>query len=232
MSNHDPENIALDAAFEGLAARINTLTAAFDQFGVRQEELVGRDYSEDLAMIDQSWQKAREAFQALTARPALALTPAAMADEIAAAGERVRADDHAKWQSAQRELEATARSIEDRLGAARTRDQQNRWVGIAAGIAAILAFFAGCTIPPALSRAAPESWHWPEKRAAKLLSRDMWGGGVRMMQVADPDSWNRLARSARLYEDNRKAITACEARAKRRKTTVSCSIEISSTQAP
>ena len=64
MSNTDPENIALDEAFERLSGRISTLTAAFDRFGLRQDELVGRDYSEDLARIDQSWRKAREVLTA------------------------------------------------------------------------------------------------------------------------------------------------------------------------
>lgn len=232
MNNPDPENIALDAAFDRLSGRIHTLTAAFDRFGLRQDELVGRDYSEDLARIDQTWKKAREAFQNLAARPAMTLTPEAIAEQIEMAGRRVREADHGRWQSAQNQLEAVARSLEMRLGAARTRDEQNRWVGVGAGIAAILAFIAGCTIPSAVSRAAPESWHWPEKRAASQLSRDMWSAGVRMMQVADPDSWNGLARSARLYDENRTAITACEEQAQRRKKAVTCSIDVSPKAAP
>ena len=37
---------------------------------------------------------------------------------------------------------------------------------IGAGIASILAFIAGCTVPPTVGRAAPTSWLWLEKRAA------------------------------------------------------------------
>lgn len=226
MTDPDPENIALDEAFDKLSGRISILTAAFERFGLRQDELVGRDYSEDLAKIDQSWQKAREAFQNLASRPALALTPKQVAEEMAIAGRLVRPEDHDKWQSAQNQLDAVAQSLERRLGAARTRDQQNKWVGVGAGIAAVLAFFAGCTVPSAISRAAPESWHWPEQRAATLLSRDMWGAGVRLMQVASPESWNTLARASRLFRDNEKAITVCQSQAQRRKKAVSCSVQI------
>lgn len=226
MSNTDPENIALDEAFEKLSGRISTLTAAFDRFGLRQDELVGRDYSEDLARIDQSWRKAREVFATLAERPGLSLTPDRIAEQISMAGEQVRSDDHAKWQSAQNQLEALARSLERRLGAARTRDEQNKWVAICAGVAAILAFFAGCTVPSAVSRAAPESWHWPEQRASNLLSRDMWSAGARLMQVADPESWGALSRHSNLYRENEAAIGVCYKQARRRQKAVSCSIEI------
>ena len=226
MSNTDPENIALDEAFERLSGRISTLTAAFDRFGLRQDELVGRDYSEDLARIDQSWRKAREVFATLAERPGLSLTPDRIAEQIKVAGEQVRSDDHAKWQNAQYQLENVVRSLERRLGAARTRDEQNKWVAIGAGIAAILAFVAGCTVPSAVSRAAPESWHWPEQRAANLLSRDMWSAGARLMQVADPESWSALSRLTDLYRANEKAIDTCYEEAQRRKKAVPCSIEI------
>lgn len=226
MTNPDPENIALEEAFDKLSGRISILTAAFERFGLRQDELVGRDYSEDLAKIDQGWQKAREAFNNLASRPALALTPQQVAEDIAIAGREVRSEDHDNWQSAQNQLGAVAQALERRLGAARTRDEQNKWVGIGAGIAAVLAFFAGCTVPSAISRAAPESWHWPEQRAAKLLSRDMWGAGVRLMQVASPESWNTLARASSIHRDNERAIAACQNQARRRKKAVSCSVQI------
>ena len=226
MSNTDPENIALDEAFERLSGRISTLTAAFDRFGLRQDELVGRDYSEDLARIDQSWRKAREVFATLVERPGLSLTPDRIAEQIKVAGEQVRSDDHAQWQKAQYQLETVARSLERRLGAARTRDEQNKWVAIGAGIAAILAFFAGCTVPSAINRAAPEGWRWPEQRAANLLSRDMWSAGAHLIKVADPESWDALSRLSDLYRKNEKAIDACYEKAQRRKSAVSCSIEI------
>lgn len=242
MENNAPENIgnddsaaddiALDEAFDKLSRRISTLTNAFDKFSDRQEQLVGRDYSDDLAKINQSWEKAREAFQNLADRPALALTPDRIAEQIEIAGRRVRSEDHAKWQSAQNQLGEVARSLERRLGAARMRDEQNKWVGIGAGIAAILAFIAGCTAPPAVSRMAPESWHWPEQRAANMLSRDMWGAGVRLIQVADPDRWNALVRASHIYGKNETAIDACRKQAQRRKKSVPCTIGIEPAESP
>ncbi|MGV1683751.1 DUF6118 family protein [Sphingopyxis sp. NJF-3] len=236
MSKTEPENIdhdnivdddiALDEAFNKLSGRISILTKAFDGFADRQDELVGRDYSKDLAAIENGLGEVSEEIANLAVQPVLALTPDRVAEQIEIAGRRVRSSDHDQWHRAQNRLDELARSMEGRLGSARTRNEQDKWIAVVAGIAAILAFFAGCTVPPAVSRSVPESWHWPEKRAANLLSRDMWGAGMRLMQTAHPDRWNELARASRLYHENAKAIAACEAKAPRRKKPVTCRIEI------
>lgn len=226
------DELALDQAFARLSGRISTLTRAVDRFADRQDELVGRDYSEDLAKIQKRFEKTSEALNNLAAQPVLQLTPDRLAEQLRLAGGRVRSDDHDKWQSAQNQLGEITRSLEKRLGAARLRDEQNRWVAIGAGIAAILAFVAGCTIPPVIDRTVPESWQWSERRAANLLSRDMWGGGVRLMQAADPDRWNTLVRASQIYGRNEEAIEACRKQADRRKKSVGCSIEIEPNAAP
>ena len=224
------DDVPLDEAFARLSARISTLSRAVDQFADRQDELVGRDYSEDLARIDQSIEKASEAIENLAGQPVLQLTPDRLAEQIRIAGGRVRADDHAKWQSAHDQLAEVARSLKQRLGAARTRDEQNKWIAIGAGVAAVLAFVAGCTTPPVIDRAMPDSWQWPERRAADLLSRDMWGAGVRLMQAADPERWNALARASRIDVQNESDLEACREQADRRKKPVKCSIEIEPTK--
>lgn len=224
------DDVALDVAFGRLSGRISTLTRAVDRFADRQDELVGRDYSEDLAKIDRRFEETSEELANLARQPVLQLTPDRLAEQIRTAGARVRADDHAKWQSAQNQLEEVARSLAWRLGAARTRDEQNRWVAVGAGIAAVLAFVAGCTIPPVIDRTVPESWQWPERRAANLLSRDMWGAGVRLMQAADPERWNSLARASRIHAQNEKDLEACQKQANRRKKPMACSVEIEPTK--
>lgn len=227
-----PDDVPLDVAFGRLSGRISTLTRAVDRFADRQDELVGRDYSEDLAKIAQRFEETSEELENLARQPVLQLTPDRLSEHLGTAGARVRADDHAKWQSAQNQLEAVARSLGQRLGAARIRDEQNRWIAVGAGIAAVLAFVAGCSIPPVVDRTVPESWQWPERRAADLLSRDMWGAGVRLMQAADPERWNALARASRIQSENEKAIQNCRKQADRKKKPVSCSIEIGPAKTP
>ncbi|MBE1528980.1 hypothetical protein GGC65_003436 [Sphingopyxis sp. OAS728] len=226
------DEVVLDQAFARLSGRISMLSRAVDRFADRQDELVGRDYSDDLAKIEKSFEETSEALDNLAAQPVLQLTPDRLAEQLRLAGARMRSDDHDKWQSAQNQLGEITRSLEKRLGAARLRDEQNRWVAIGSGIAAVLAFVAGCTMPPVIDRTVPESWQWPERRAANLLSRDMWGGGVRLMQAADLERWNALAQASQIYGRNQKAIETCRKQADRKKKPVNCSIEIESTEAP
>ena len=220
------DELALDQAFARLSGRISTLSRAVDRFADRQDELVGRDYSEDLAKIEKSFEETSEALDNLAAQPVLQLPPDRLSEQLRLAGARVRSDDHDKWQSAQNQLGEITRSLEKRLGSARLRDEQNRWVAMAAGIAGVLAFVAGCTMPPVIDRTVPESWQWPERRAANLLSRDMWGAGVRLMQTADPERWISLARASRMYGLNEEASEACRNQADRRMRSIDCRIKI------
>lgn len=236
MHNSDPgkigsddaaaEDIALDEAFDRMSGKMLTLAAAVDQFGLRLDDLAGRDYSDDLAKIDQNWEKAREAFKRLAERPALALTPEVMGEQMRLAGARARETEQQAVREARSRLDEAVNSIRLVVASARTQDQQNFWIAVTAGVAAILAFMAGCTVPSAVDRAVPADWHWPERRASSLLSQDMWGAGVRLMRVGDPDRWNELVRASRVYSENAKAIAACQARSPRRKKAMRCTIEI------
>jgi hypothetical protein len=236
MQNLDPEtvgsddvaaeDIALDQAFDRMSGKMLTLAAAIEQFGLRLNDLAGRDYSEDLAKIDENWEKAREAFKRLSERPALALTPEAMGEQMRLSGARARETEQQALRDARSRLDETVKSIRLVVASARTQEQQNFWVAVSAGVTAILAFMAGCTVPSAVDRAVPEDWHWPEERAAAQLERNMWGAGVRLMRVGDPARWNAVARASRLYEGNEKKVANCEKQAQRKKKTVSCTVKV------
>ncbi len=236
MQNIDPENhgsddvaedIALDQAFDRMSGNMSTLAAAIDQFGLRLNDVVGRDYTDDLAKIDQNWEKAREAFKRLAERPALALTPEVMGEQMRLSGARARETEQQALRDARSRLDEAVKSISLVVASARTQEQQNFWVAVAAGVATILAFMAGCTVPSAVDRAVPEDWHWPEKRAATRLESDMWGAGVRLMRVSDPRRWNAVSRASRLYLGNERKFADCETRAEHTKKTVYCTVKIS-----
>lgn len=59
-----PEEIPLEQALDALARRLAGVTAAVDGFAGRQQDLLGRDYSEDLALIHQSCEDLRETIDA------------------------------------------------------------------------------------------------------------------------------------------------------------------------
>lgn len=61
----------------------------------------------------------------------------------------------------------------------------------------------------------PESWHWPEKRAANILQRDGWQAGLRVLQEA-----------AILTRNNANALEDCRKWVAKAKMAVSCSIKV------
>jgi hypothetical protein len=46
--------------------------------------------------------------------------------------------------------------------------------------------------------------------AAATLRLDRWEAGARLMQTADPASWNELAAALRLERDNRAKLEDCK----------------------
>ena len=222
----DPE-----VAFAAMGRKLAGLTAAVDGFAVRQQELHARDYGPDLARLLASNAQLREGIDTLGHRPAMALTPEALAAEITAAGTRVREADHAAWEAAHHGLDRTIGSLETMLASHRTARDQTLWLAIAAAAALVLGFLFGTTLPAAIDRAMPESWHWPEDAAADLLQRDGWSSGVRLLQVSDPAQWRAMRDAARLAHDNADGLAQCRKDAVAAKRAVACRIEVGPPQA-
>jgi hypothetical protein len=79
---------------------------------------------------------------------------------------------------------------------------------------------------PSLDQAVPESWHWPEERAAGVLGRDGWSAGEHLMQVADARQWQNIAAAVRLSSINAEQIKACAGGAAKTGNSVSCTIKV------
>jgi hypothetical protein len=224
----EPEEPAVDDAVETIIRSLAGLRSSVDGFAQLQQQIHGRDYSPELTKINDTWEKAREAFIKLKELPALRLTPTDIARQIEVAGQNGRSSDHEAWRSAQQRLDETTRSIGTVVGSARAAEQQNRWLAIGMTAASILAFIAGCMLPPVVDRAAPTDWRWPEKRAAAILERDAWSAGQHLMQTSNPAQWDRLMTAARFYRENEKDLAACARLA--RKKAVRCEVDVTATQ--
>ncbi|MBL9064804.1 MAG: hypothetical protein JNN10_00760 [Sphingopyxis sp.] len=222
----DTDEVGISELLERILARLSGLTASVDGFAVRQQELLGRDYSEDLGKIDARWGQVCEAFAKLKERPGFALTPQMIAEQIEAAGRQVRTVDHEEWRKSHHRLEETNRAVALWLGSARAAKRQNKWLGTAAGAAAFLGFIGGCTVPPLIDQAVPDGWYWPEKRAAASLRRDGWEAGRRLLQVSDPTRWQETADAENLLRANREALQACRKKAAGKAPGVSCNIRV------
>jgi len=228
MGIHEPplEADQTVQAFNDMSRKLAGLTAAVDGFAARQQELHARDYGPDLEKIRDGYDKVCGAINILAKRPAMALTPQDVAKQIEAAGTQGRADDHRAWTAASNALGGTVQELKGTVASAHSAETQQLWIAGAAALALVIGFAFGTVVPPVIAQLAPESWHWPEERAAAMLRRTPWDAGVRLMQVADPQQAQALADAARLAKDNADVLTGCRKRAEQLNAPVRCSIEI------
>jgi hypothetical protein len=222
-----PDEIPMEQALEAVARRLAEVTAAVDGFAERQQDLLGRDYSEDMALIHQSCEGMRKAIDRLGQQPALTLTPEMIGRQIEAAGRQGRKDADLALAAVHINLQNAISALNRMTGAVRTVRQQNQWLAGAAGLALVLGAMGGAIILPAIDWAVPEGWLWPEKRAMSALRRNGREAGERLLLVTDPERWNAIQAATRLSEVNSVAIERCARRAADRKLkTVGCSVEV------
>lgn len=88
-----PDANPAEAAFAELSAKVDFLETLLRGLVAKRE--AAPDYSETLGEIATLLEKMRTAIKTLAARPAMTLTPDAMAEQIAAAAARARAEDAA-----------------------------------------------------------------------------------------------------------------------------------------
>lgn len=225
-----PDEVPLEQALEAVARRLAGVTAAVDGFAERQQDLLGRDYSEDLALIHKACEGLRNAIDELAQKPALALTPQMIAQQIEAAGQGARRDANQALVAAQGSLQNSIAALSRVTGAVRAAKRQNQMLAAGAGLALILGWVGGCIIPPAIDWVVPEDWQWPEKRAESALRRNGWDAGERLLLVNDRERWQAIQAGAALSEANAGAIRNCAMRAAERKLkSVGCSIEVGAT---
>ncbi|TCU56202.1 hypothetical protein EDF58_106499 [Novosphingobium sp. PhB57] len=199
--NQTPEELDPAAAFEVMGQRLAGLTAAIDGLAVKFQEVHGRDYSPELARIDARFEAVRDFVDQLMQKPAMALTPEKIAAEIEAAGRNGRQADHAAWHQAQTQLNAATKSISRVVGSALEEQRQFKWLMIAAGVALVSGVVLGSIVPPMIDRQMPESWQWPEQRAADILNRDRWAAGERLLEVSDAERWSKVKAALQSLED-------------------------------
>ncbi|PXA77563.1 hypothetical protein DMC25_23075 [Caulobacter sp. D4A] len=208
------------AAFEALRREVALLNVAVA--GLAAERAAAPDYSETLGEIYKGLSVVGARLGKVMASPALALSPAEVARQIAAAGEEARRQDRATLNQAQEGLRRATGDLDAWVDRARLASVQN-WRLVQAAVAGLLVgAVLGVLLPNVVARAAPERWAWPEKRAAHVLRRDLWSAGERLLQTADAGRWRDSRIGGRIVAQNRQALAVCAKRAAASKSKRSC----------
>ncbi|KQY95925.1 hypothetical protein ASD21_05290 [Caulobacter sp. Root1455] len=216
-------------AFEALRREVALLNVALA--GLAAERASVPDYSETLGEIAQGVRVAVGRIGKLATSPALAATPAEIAQQIAAAGDEARRQDRATLHQAQEMLQRAAGDLRGWVDTARLASVQN-WRLLQAALAGVVGgAVLGASFPVIVAQAAPEQWAWLERRAARVLHRDMWPAGERLLAVADPQRWQEIQTARRIVEQNRDVLARCVAAAQKAKGAKRCLISVDSLSA-
>ena len=171
--------------------------------------------------------KIRSAIKTLAARPAMTLTPDAMAEQIAAVAAKARAEDSATIGQARERIDKAANRIESLTGQTVTARDQHRRIWYAIGGGALAGCLLWSFLPGVILRAMPQGWHMPERMASHIVGEPtLWEAGTRLMQADSPRAWNALSQAAEMLRENREAIDACEQQATKAKQPVRCTIRV------
>lgn len=214
-------------AFTRLDGRIALMTGAVEQMSAERATIEIPDYDPTLRKTNAHLADIDTRLEAIEGAPALHLTPEDMGARIAAAGQKARDVDRATIQQARQDQASAVQALHQIIGNARTQRGQRQHLlwGIGGGM------LAGCLLwsflPGVTARAMPDSWHWPERRAAGMVGEPtLWDAGIRMMRAEAPESWQFVAEAAEMRRENREAVEACQKRAAKAKRSVRCTIRI------
>ena len=226
MTEDDGEDQAA-LAFESLRAEVSLMRRAVERLAAERAEVPDvPDYSETLGVISRNLSATAQRVDALVKSPALSLTPEETGRQIDAASFTARREDHRLFLAAKQGMDEVAARLGRHLQSDIAAGEQRRRLGYAGLIGLVAGMAVWAILPGGLARAMPESWHWPERMAARTLGLPMWDGGQRLMAVASPDAWRGITGAATLARDNRDAIGACRTAAARAKKAVRCTIGV------
>ena len=213
-------------AFARLEGEMAMMRRAVQQLATERADINIPDYTETLGQMAGRLDTLSKSLTSISERPAIKLTPETIADQIKRAAVDIQRENHELLKQARKGLDSATGQLNALIGQVRTEAEQKRqaWRYAAAGLLAGILLWS--ILPGTIARAMPDSWHWPERMAGRLLGESsQWNAGSRMMQSADPQAWHVLVTAADIQRDNRDKIEACRKRASSSKRSVSCTIK-------
>jgi Family of unknown function (DUF6118) len=204
-----PEGDPAAKAFIEMRNALAGMTMAVNKMAGEWNALEIPDYTETLGKMATNFEALAEEVEELSSKPALELTPEALAKQITSAGAVARKAEQESLASATATFVNLGREMAGFLASARTENEQNKWVLGFGGLCLAFGLIAATVLPGPIYRTMPESWHWPERAAANVLNLDMWDAGERLQAVADPKRWETRTAIEEATVDSKESIAVC-----------------------
>jgi hypothetical protein len=200
---------------------------AVQHLAAERADIVIPDYGKTLGGMAKRLDAMLGSLGDIAEHPAMKMTPEGFRKHIEVAAVAARRADHESIEQARNDSRQATQDLKATLIQVRTVDEQRRrlWQGIGGG--ALAGILLWSFLPGTIARAMPESWHWPERMAARMTGApSRWDAGARLMQTDSPQAWNALVVAADLLRDNRDVVDACRKSASRSPQPVRCTVKI------
>ena len=214
-------------AFVRLEGEMAMVRHTVQNMARERADIVIPDYTATLGQMADQLAKVSKTLTAIVSKPAIDLTPEAIAVQIKRASLDMLRDASDLFRHGRKDLDTATGRLAAIVGRVRTEADQKRqnWRFAGMGLAAGILLWS--ILPGTIARTMPESWHWPEWMAERALGESSrWNAGSRMMQSADPLAWHVLVAAADMQRDNRDKIEDCRKRASSSGKNVSCTLQI------
>jgi hypothetical protein len=214
-------------AFARLEGELALMRRAVQHLAAERADIIIPDYGATLTEMTKRLEDMAENLDCIEEHPAMQVTPDNFGRRIEAAAEAARRGDQTRINDAYNELRQATQDMRGVTSHARTSADQRRKVFQAVGGGVLGGILLWSFLPGTIARSVPESWHWPEAMAAKMVGESSrWDAGTRLMRSESPQALYALERAADLLRDNRDAIEACQKSAANAKQPVRCTVRI------
>lgn len=214
-------------AFARLEGELALMRRAVQHLAAERADIVIPDYGTTLTDMVKRLGAISRDITAIADHPAMQLTPDSLGSRIEAVAESARRSDHDRIKQARTDLNHAAQDLRAITAQARTAGEQRQQLFQVAGGCVLAGIFLWSFLPGTIARTMPDSWHWPERIATRMVgASSIWDAGARMMKAGDPQAWNALLQAADIQRDNREAIEACRKSASASRQPVRCTVRI------
>lgn len=196
-SSNDTEDPA--AAFDALRAEVRVLRQELAKVLGELKATQAPDVTPTLVAMQAS-------LDAISAHPAMQLTPTIITRDIEAAAKEV---ERARRESKQAfELSASTLAGERKAHAAQV-DNLMVTAGLA-GLAIIAVMFCTNIAEEFILRALPADWGWREHWASHFVGHSPWDSGLRLMEFEDPKALHKMLENDIAVGDQSDLIQRCQ----------------------
>ena len=223
----EPDIDSATEAFARLEGEMALVRRAVERLAAERADIVIPDYGATLTDMTKQLAAVSESLNDIAEQPAMQLTPERLGARIDAVAVAARRADHERIDQASKETRQAAHDMKAAITQVHAAaDQRHQlWQGIGGG--ALAGILLWSFLPGTIARSVPESWHWPEQMAARMVDESSrWDAGTRLMRSESPEALNALERAADLLRDNREAIETCQKTAATARQPVRCAVRI------